>query len=182
MIYYFDTEFVESGATLHPISIGIVAEDGREMYLIADNCTDARGLVGVEQATWLQANVFERLRPTRYPNLRFEFVGDFKARILEFIGDDAAPEFWAYYAAHDWVVLCNLMGGMMALPESWPRLCRDLRVELDRDPETKNVTDEGRADEHNALADARWVRDTRRRMLVDPREPGQAQEWRGGTQ
>ncbi len=33
MRYWYDTEFIEDGKTIDLISIGIVAEDGRELYL-----------------------------------------------------------------------------------------------------------------------------------------------------
>lgn len=33
MKYFIDTEFVDDGHTIDLISIGIVAEDGRELYL-----------------------------------------------------------------------------------------------------------------------------------------------------
>ena len=33
MKYFIDTEFVDDGKTIDLISIGIVAEDGRELYV-----------------------------------------------------------------------------------------------------------------------------------------------------
>lgn len=38
MKYFFDTEFHEDGRTIDLISIGIVAEDGREYYAINREC------------------------------------------------------------------------------------------------------------------------------------------------
>ncbi len=37
------------------------------------------------------------------------------------------PEFWAYYADYDWVVLCQLFGTMMDLPAHWPMFCMDIK-------------------------------------------------------
>lgn len=34
MRYFFDTEFYEDGKTIDLVSIGIVAEDGRELYAV----------------------------------------------------------------------------------------------------------------------------------------------------
>ena len=34
--YFFDTEFYEDGKTIDLISIGIVAEDGREFYAVSN--------------------------------------------------------------------------------------------------------------------------------------------------
>ena len=38
MKYFFDTEFSENGSTIDLISIGIVAEDGREFYAQNSEC------------------------------------------------------------------------------------------------------------------------------------------------
>ena len=75
-------------------------------------------------------------------------------KILAFVDDK--PEFWAYYADYDWVVLCQLYGRMIDLPEGWPRYCRDvkqLRDSLGNPPLAKQETGE-----HNALADALWTK------------------------
>jgi hypothetical protein len=36
--YWFDTEFIEDGTTIDLISIGIVDEDGRTLYLESSEC------------------------------------------------------------------------------------------------------------------------------------------------
>ena len=33
--YFYDTEFIEDGVTIELVSIGIVAEDGREYYAVS---------------------------------------------------------------------------------------------------------------------------------------------------
>lgn len=165
MRYFFDTEFFDNGTTLQFISIGIVAEDGREFYAVAADTyiyDDGKNTATVE---WLKANVLDRLEPTRAPRARRAPTDIIRIDLEAFIGDDT-PEFWAYYSAHDWVVLTWLMGGMMSMPKGWPMLCHDLRVELDR-AGLASVRDDGRADEHNALADARWVRDAYMKHLAD---------------
>ena len=35
MRYFYDTEFIEDGSTIELVSIGIVAEDGREYYAVS---------------------------------------------------------------------------------------------------------------------------------------------------
>lgn len=44
MRYFFDTEFHEDGQTIDLISIGIVAEDGREFYAVSRDAQLHRGL------------------------------------------------------------------------------------------------------------------------------------------
>lgn len=101
MKLWFDTEFIEDGKTIDLISIGIVREDGPTYYA---------ELVGVDYSRadpWVKDNVLPHLR-----------LDDLKPRaqvaceILAFAGD--SPEWWAYYADYDWVVLCQLYGRMTA--------------------------------------------------------------------
>jgi hypothetical protein len=142
MRYWFDTEFIEDGKTIDLISIGIVSEDGREFYAENADCDLSRA------SPWVQENVVSKLlggtARIRRSNLR-DFVHDF-------IGSEK-PEIWAYYADYDWVVLCQLFGTMMDLPEGWPMYCRDVKQLAGETP----LPEQGKG-EHHALADARWTR------------------------
>jgi len=148
MRYYFDTEFIENGRAHFPeiISIGIVAEDGRELYLERSD------------VPWDLASVWvlENVKPHLHLEQRKSIEG-MRLAILNFVADGyEKPEFWAFYADYDWVILCGLFGRMIDLPAGWPMYCRDLKQEADRlkAPRSKQPTQEGA--EHNALADARW--------------------------
>lgn len=152
MRYFFDTEFAETTDGLKLISIGVVADDGREFYAVASEWNYIEHV-----SDWVRENVLTRLQPTRWPGIPPMAPAAIAAGLQAWIGDDKAPEFWAYYGAHDWVALCNLMGGMLKLPEGWPWLYLELRVKLNEHG-LADFKDDGRADEHNALADARWVR------------------------
>ena len=55
MKYFFDTEFIEDGKTIDLISIGIVAEDGRELYLLNYDCDHSMA------SDWVKANVLNYL-------------------------------------------------------------------------------------------------------------------------
>lgn len=147
MKYWFDTEFIDNGKTIDLISIGVVSEDGRKYYAVSnafyrDNAGD-----------WLKQNVFPHLPVFEYRKSR-----DVIAReLLDFIGADDKPEFWAYYGAYDWVALCQLLGTMMDLPKGWPSYCRDVKqlcdsLENPKLPEQKTL-------EHHALNDALWTRE-----------------------
>lgn len=151
MRYFFDTEFIDSPWSLTLISIGIVAEDGREFYAVNSLA------YSFNASEWVQANVYTKLQPKRHPVYREQTPDEIRAGLLLFIGDDPQPEFWAYYGAFDWVALCWLMGGMLNLPRGWYWICRELRTALDQSGFAE-LKDSGRDDEHNALADARWIR------------------------
>lgn len=146
MRFWFDTEFYEDGKTLNLISIGIVAEDGREYY-------------AETEAAFAWGNVTEWLRTNVAPHLKGgDFVKgrtDLSYEIVQFMG--SKPEIWAYYADYDWVALCQIYGRMIDLPKGWPRFCRDVKqlcVSLG-DPKLPAQN----SAEHDALADARWTKE-----------------------
>jgi hypothetical protein len=145
MRFWFDTEFIEDGKTIELLSIGIVAEDGREYYAEPEEAV--RHFSRADP--WVQDNVLVHLTGDRKPRAQIA------AEIVEFCG--ARPEFWAYYADYDWVALCQLHGRMIDLPKGWPMFCRDVKqfcVDLGN-PDLPKQT----STEHHALADARWTRD-----------------------
>jgi hypothetical protein len=140
MRFWFDTEFIEDGHTIELISIGIVAEDGREFYAESADCDLSRG------GEWIQENVVPHL--LRYTRPREQIANE----IVAFVGE--RPEFWAYYADYDWVVLMQLYGRMIDLPKGWPMHCLDIKQLRTHkgDPQLPDFPD----NEHFALADARW--------------------------
>jgi hypothetical protein len=142
MRIWFDTEFIEDGKTIDLISIGMVREDGATYY------AESAEVDWSKADDWIKANVTPHLS------------GETKSRdaiardVRLFVGP--APEFWAYYADYDWVVLCQLYGRMIDLPKGWPMFCRDIKQVCAEkgDPELPKHD----SAEHNALADAFWNR------------------------
>lgn len=143
MKYFLDTEFIEAPNHLDLISIGIVAEDGRSLYLENAHVDWTRA------SQWVLDNVRPHLMGGNFDDKKA--IGE---AIVRFIGDDAAPEFWGYYADYDWVALCWLYGTMMDLPKGWPMYCRDLKQWADM-LGNPALPEQGKG-EHHALADARW--------------------------
>lgn len=149
MRYFFDTEFYEDGMRIHPISLGMISEDGRELYM--EFIQDFK----IPEGHWIEGNVLPHLEWK--PEDRI-VRNEGAYRILQFVGEDKNPQFWAYFADYDWVVFCQLFGTMMDLPKNFPNFCMDIQqwwVHLGcpsgkgvRPPKPRNV--------HNALADAKW--------------------------
>src|SRR6266545_3223216 len=62
MKIFYDTEFLEDGRTIELISIGMVADDGRELYLVNEAiATDPRLYDRICRDGWLMANVIPHL-------------------------------------------------------------------------------------------------------------------------
>ncbi|WP_055477631.1 3'-5' exoribonuclease [Sphaerimonospora mesophila] len=169
MKIYYDTEFLEDGETIELISIGMVAEDGRELYAVNADMPFRR----VIRHDWLRENVVPSLPvapclpghrcsshggghlDTDHPDVRPRAQ---IARMVEaFILASPEPELWAYYAAYDHVALCQLWGRMVDLPDGVPMFTHDIKQEAARlgNPPLP----EQASGEHNALADARHNRE-----------------------
>jgi hypothetical protein len=144
MKIWFDTEFIEDGRTIDLLSIGMVREDGKTLYL--ENLS-----ADVSKASqWVEENVICHLDYVKHGVAREE-IGP---KVRAFAGEK--PEFWAYYADYDWVALCQLYGTMMDLPKGWPMYCRDVKQLCDEVGNPK--LPEQSSTEHHALADAEWTR------------------------
>ena len=147
MRYYIDTEFIEYPCTIDLISIGIVAEDGRQMYAVSSQFYESKA------SDWVKENVISRLGGgPRYSRTRI------KEMILNFVGNNT-PEFWGYYADYDWVVFCWLFGRMVDLPYKFTRYCKDFKQSMDEWGLTKKDLPTMSKTVHHALDDARWLRD-----------------------
>lgn len=144
MRYFYDTEFIDNGKTVELISIGIVSEDGREYYAEAEECDHSKA------CHWVKTNVISKLTGPRKPRAQIA------AEIKLFCGQ--RPEFWAYYAAYDWLCLCQLYGRMLDTPESWPNFTNDIQS-LRYLMGVREQPEQPEGSEHNALADARWNRE-----------------------
>ncbi len=179
MTYWYDTEFIEDGKTIDLISIGMVGEDGRELYLQNHACQFWKA------NQWVVDNVFPFLVDLHViqggeEGLRVHPQGqlflpdwtpgrvsketcwrapvEIAISLKDFCDREkyGKPEFWGYYSAYDHVALCQLFGTMMDLPKGWPMYTRDIKQWCDAlgNPQ---LPEQGKS-EHHALADARWNR------------------------
>jgi hypothetical protein len=164
MRIFYDTEFLDNGKTIDLISIGIVAEDGREYYAVNRNMPKRR----IRKHEWLMANVVPGL-PRAHGDERNHQIGwlfnpydavvkgrsQIADEVAEFILAKPDPQLWAYYAAYDHVCLAQLWGPMSDLPRGIPMQTDDIVTEAKRlglGPNDLPVQPDGL---HNALADAR---------------------------
>jgi hypothetical protein len=170
MRYWYDSEFIDTGSLIDLISIGIVCEDGRELYLQSAEF-DAE-----KASPWVRENVFPHLKKcaTNWPvDGAHHVVGQCRRsdcvwrrhaqialEVAVFIDAEqlGKPELWGWCCSYDHVALCQLFGTMMDVPQGWPHHMCDIQCILD----AKGITDdmlprqEGHA--HHALADARQIK------------------------
>jgi hypothetical protein len=173
--FFYDTEFLEDGKTIELISIGIVQDTGRTYYAVnSDMPVDQ-----ILKNDWLVDNVWPNL-PLRGYKSGLVYVGDgqhaikttspgcldltdtrvkprwvIRNEVREFlaVGDEGdVNELWADYSAYDHVVLSQLFGTMIQLPEWVPMFTRDFQQRLSDvgNPEVP----EQESGLHNALDDA----------------------------
>lgn len=180
MKFFFDTEFIENGSTIDLISLGMVREDGKELYFQIDTCDFTKA------SDWVWRNVCPHLNHFDFQSrgrscakvgvdatlkgsrchsgqvgkdtCHWRSRSEARELILEFVDPlktpyHTPPEFWAYYADYDWVAFCQLFGRMIDLPRHFPMYCKDLKQLAD---EVGNPKFESPQNEHDALADAKW--------------------------
>lgn len=158
--YFYDTEFIEDGVTIDLVSIGVVAEDGREFYAVSTEFDPERA------GKWVRANVLPKLPPPA--DTAWRSRARLRSDLLAFLTAGSGDvELWAWIGAYDHVALCQLWGPMTALPRALPRFTRELRQRWE---------DAGRptlpppsTDAHDALADARL--NSRRWAAIDAAAP-----------
>lgn len=175
---FYDTEFVEDGSTIELISIGMIDENGRELYAVnAEIRSDSMLYDKIRQHKWLMENVVRHLpiklrgygdkKDMAYDGARSHYQLDFTSNVVlppwvirnavrAFILDTKDPELWADYAAYDHVVLAQLFGPMIDLPEGVPMFTHEFqqykKTYVGEQPPKSKLS------EHHALNDAKYLK------------------------
>jgi hypothetical protein len=113
--YFYDLEFGDTTSVVTLVSVGVVAEDGREYYAVSNEFDP------LAVHPWVAENVLPQLPPTSTWKSRAVIAAELEA----FFGAD--PVWWAWYGAYDHVALCQLWGAMPDLPRAFPRFTLDVR-------------------------------------------------------
>lgn len=147
MRYFYDTEFIEDGKTIDLVSIGVVAEDGREYYAVSTEFDASKA------GPWVRANVLNQLPSPSSPLWKNRET--IRKELLAFLTETGTgrPELWAWVGAYDHIALAQLWGDMTKLPQVIPRFTRELKQywEMAGKPKLPRQT----AGKHDALADAK---------------------------
>ena len=142
----YDTEFLDDGSTISPISAGFVRpSDGNTLYVIND---DLSVIARAVENEWMRTNVIAHLPieityDADYGALRANVAWNedhpdynavvpmdaFRDRVEDFVLETNDPELWAYYASYDHVLLAQLFGPMVELPPGFPMYTMDIKHE-----------------------------------------------------
>ena len=170
MKYWYDTEFIEDGKTIDLISIGMVAEDGREYYAQSVEFDPDKASQWVKDHVLTQLiacsdaphgqmhGLYQHRHGQCSRGCPWRTREEVKQNILAFMNVDkytyGKPELWGYYSAYDHVAFAQLFGTMMDLPPGYPMYTRDIKQWCDQlgNPPLP----EQEKGEHHALLDARW--------------------------
>ncbi len=104
MRFFYDTEFIDNGRIIDLISIGVVAEDGREFYAISTEFDPESA------GRWVRTHVLPKL-PSPASQL-WRSRRQIREGLEEFfnIDGDEPIELWAWVAAYD-MLRCASRGG-----------------------------------------------------------------------
>ncbi|MCU1587801.1 MAG: hypothetical protein JWN31_1294 [Frankiales bacterium] len=144
MRFFYDLEFGDTESVVTLVSIGVVAEDGREYYAVSSEFDP------MAVHPWVRDNVMPQLPPASTWKPRDTIAAELEG----FFGSD--PVWWAWYGAYDHVALCQLWGAMPSLPRAFPRFTLDVRQlweHLGRPPMPAQTTGL-----HDAMHDARHAK------------------------
>ena len=164
---YHDWEFLETNNSVHPISVGMVTEDGYELYYEFIDAPWGKIL----KHEWLVANVIPKLSANHNAAIVSGVGNDIvrstlsiRMKVHEFLkaansrGKDPL-QLWGWYSSYDHVCLGQLFGAMVNLPEFIPMWTNDIKQEAER--YNFRIPDLRTHKEpiHHALADAKVERE-----------------------
>lgn len=173
MRIFLDTEFTGLHQNTTLISIGCVAEDGKQFY------GEFKDFDGRQVDKWLAENVLAHLwydfgipeewREIWYPACPegWLYVSGISAYIAselkEWLSQFDMVEIWSDCLAYDWVLFCNLFGGAFSVPKNVYYIPFDLATLLkikgiDPDINREEYAGLSGGDKHNALWDAKVIK------------------------
>ena len=154
MRYFLDTEYIETERAVDLVSIGVVAEDGRELYAISTEFDPAPA------NDFVRTVVFPALEPRDHPAWMTRDA--IRRRLRDFVADDI-PSFCCWGgAAYDWWATVQLFPLPERVPDGWKYSAYDVmqlaeQAGMATDPIDPQLPAPP-PDAHHALVDARWTR------------------------
>ena len=179
MRLYFDTEFtgLHQGTTL--ISLGIISEDGRTFYAEFTDYDEA------QVTPWIQGNVIQNLIYSNrllephtnvdYKSRSAEVFGPrhyVRTKLYQWLNQFDFIQFVSDVCHYDFVLLAELFGGALKLPENVSAACHDINQDIAEfyhiseraafDKSREEIVEESLqvidGQKHNALYDAKVIK------------------------
>lgn len=174
MRFHYDWEFKEDGHTIEPISLGMVDDNNRELYVINTKAVRdfrEREYFGKLDETdlWLRDNVFNYITEEdidEYAVGEHNSTDSFRTtaaqHVYKFITDGLGygeqAELWGYFASYDHVCLSQLFGRMIDLPSPMPMFTNELMTIGKNEKGRLKMKPPRPSDlpEHHSLMDAKY--------------------------
>lgn len=121
---FLDTEFMEDGETIKPLSLGFVTETNKTLYMVITDVDHD------EANEFVKENVIPYLHRDEATYCTRKEAGPIIKDWIRNTSNGKRIKFWANYGAYDWVLLCQLFGPMVDLPIGWPMYCNEIQQEL----------------------------------------------------
>jgi hypothetical protein len=181
MKYYIDKEFIENKETLDLISIGMVDENNKELYLINKDCDYSKA------SKWVKDNVIDKLAidgnwmskkdiaievasfmrccnqsytlSKRIFGWKIPFTKKYYQKFYLPTYIDP-PEIWGDSCGFDFVIFSRLLSGEASLdnyPARFPYYFNDIQQEMKR-LEIYKLSEQDESTKHNALEDAKQIK------------------------
>lgn len=156
--YFFDTEFVDTGAGIKNdfISIGLVSQEGEGYYGISAEFN----IAAARNHKWVRKHVLDKL--THHST--WKSLENIRQEIIDAIEPAREIEFWAKNGSYDNVFLCQIFGGMKSMRDTLYRekgiekiTFRDTK-ELLRIAEEPDIPYMAEKDKHISINDAHQER------------------------
>jgi len=155
---FLDTEFIEDGTTIEPLSLALLTESGDCLYIVVTDTDRSKAnqfvIDHVIPHLDTDPSVIIREDKLTYLRLQRSEVGSAVLSWVQSVIPSGIPEFWAYYGAYDWVLFCQLFGNMTDVPHEWPRYINDLKQHVTQLQVQLVKVNLGGLPEHHAVADA----------------------------
>lgn len=118
-MYFYDTEFFDTGSAVHLISIGIVRDDGAEY----EACVRDAPWEQIYADPWLDEHVVPHLPPMAYRLPRERVSQD----VYDFLtSGSTTPSLWSWFSAYNHLCLTQLFGRIVEVPAGIPHRTNDL--------------------------------------------------------
>lgn len=164
MRVFFDTEFTGLHKNTTLMSIGMVANDGREFY------AELHDYDKTQVDDWLKQNVL-----SKFENKQTVDTETLAKQIEKFLEPYDEVEMWSDCLAYDWVLFCNIWGHSFKVPKKIYYIpfdiCTLIKLKgIDPDIPRAKLSNRLWADsmKHNALYDARLIRACYEKLTEQP--------------